>query len=125
MNGCPQSWQRSPRCGAPRQLRRRCANFGVALDRSGLQIIAEIKRRSPSAGEISPGLDAAARARLYEEGGAAAISVLTEPEFFGGSLDDLRLVRSAVGIPVLRKDFVLHPAQIWEAPCLPAPTQFS
>lgn len=90
-------------------------DFGVALDRSGLQIIAEIKRRSPSAGEISPGLDAAARARLYEEGGAAAISVLTEPEFFGGSLDDLRLVRSAVGIPVLRKDFVLHPAQIWEA----------
>ena len=89
--------------------------FGAALCRTGLQVIAEIKRRSPSVGEIAADLDAARQARLYVDGGAAAISVLTEPEFFGGSLDDLRAVRAAVEVPVLRKDFMVHPAQIWEA----------
>ena len=90
-------------------------DFGGSLRRSGLQVIAEIKRRSPSAGDISMGLDPVTQARLYVEGGAAAISVLTEPRFFGGSLDDLRAVRAAVDVPVLRKDFVVHPAQVWEA----------
>ena len=89
--------------------------FESALMGGPLGVIAEIKRRSPSAGDIANDLDPVSRARMYEEGGAAAISVLTEPEFFGGSLEDLAAVRAAVTVPVLRKDFVLHPAQIWEA----------
>src|SRR5213078_787345 len=67
----------------------------------GLHLIAEIKRSSPSAGE-----DIVARARAYEAGGAAAISVLCEPHWFGGSVADLRAVRAAVSIPVLAKEFV-------------------
>jgi indole-3-glycerol phosphate synthase len=86
-----------------------------ALAAPGLSVIAEIKRRSPSAGDLAPGLDPARQARIYEQAGAAAVSVLTEPDFFGGSLDDLRAVRSAVALPVLRKDFVLHPAQVWQS----------
>jgi indole-3-glycerol phosphate synthase len=78
-------------------------------------VVAELKRRSPSAGDIDPGLDAASRAAAYEAGGAAAVSILTESEHFGGSLADLSAARAAVGLPVLRKDFVLHPAQIWQA----------
>ena len=90
-------------------------DFAAALAAPGLGVIAEVKRRSPSAGDIAPGLDPVAQARRYEAGGAAAVSVLTEPDHFGGSLDDLRAVRSAVGLPVLRKDFTLHPAHVWEA----------
>ncbi len=86
-----------------------------ALVAPGLSVIAEIKRRSPSAGDIDAGLDPVAQAIAYEAGGADAISVLTEPEFFGGSLDDLVAVRDAVSIPVLRKDFTRNEAQIWEA----------
>ena len=89
--------------------------FKRALIGDGLSIIAEIKRRSPSAGVIDGSLDPVARAVAYEAGGAAAISVLTEPEFFGGSLEDLEAVRSAVAVPVLRKDFTRSAAQIWEA----------
>jgi indole-3-glycerol phosphate synthase len=80
-----------------------------------LAIIAEIKRRSPSAGEIAPGLDAPRQAMRYVDGGAAAISVLTEPDFFSGSLADLQAVREAVPVPVLRKDFIIDPVQLWEA----------
>ncbi|NIR39850.1 MAG: indole-3-glycerol phosphate synthase TrpC, partial [Actinobacteria bacterium] len=87
----------------------------AALRRPGLQVIAEIKRRSPSAGVIAADLDPAGRARAYATGGAAAISVLTEPDFFGGSIADLRAVRDAVDVPVLRKDFTVSPAQVWEA----------
>ncbi len=90
-------------------------DFLAALRRPGLQVIAEIKRRSPSAGVIAAELDPAARAHAYAAGGAAAISVLTEPNFFGGSVADLQTVRASVDIPVLRKDFTLSPAQIWEA----------
>jgi indole-3-glycerol phosphate synthase len=90
-------------------------DFAAALAGRGLAVIAEIKRRSPSAGDIDPGLDPAARARSYLEGGAAAVSVLTEPDHFGGSPADLQAVRAAVPLPVLRKDFVLHPAQVWQA----------
>jgi indole-3-glycerol phosphate synthase len=86
-----------------------------ALVTNGLSVIAEIKRRSPSAGDIDGSLDPVALALAYEAGGAAAISVLTEPHFFGGSLDDLVAVRAAVSIPVLRKDFTRDPAQVWEA----------
>ena len=79
----------------------------------GLHLIAEIKRASPSAGRIAaPGEDMIARARAYEAGGAAAISVLCEPHWFGGSIDDLRAVRAAVSIPVLAKEFVVEEIQL-------------
>ena len=79
----------------------------------GLHVIAEIKRRSPSAGPIADADDdIVARARAYEAGGAAAISVLCEPHWFGGSVDDLRAVRAAVSIPVLAKEFVVEPIQL-------------
>jgi tryptophan synthase beta subunit len=79
----------------------------------GLHVIAEIKRRSPSAGAIAgDNEDIVARARAYEAGGAAAISVLCEPHWFGGSVDDLRTVRAAVSIPVLAKEFVVEPIQL-------------
>lgn len=77
-----------------------------------LSVIAEIKRASPSAGSIRAEVDPVGRARLYQEAGAAAISVLTESEYFGGSLLDLRQVAQAVDIPVLRKDFILDEVQI-------------
>ena len=80
-----------------------------------VRLLAEVKRRSPSAGWIAEGADAVAVARAYESAGAAAISVLTDAPFFGGSLEDLRRVREAVAIPVLRKDFVIDELQIDEA----------
>lgn len=81
----------------------------------GLAVIAEIKRRSPSRGELAAVLDPAAQAAGYVAGGAAALSVLTEPYHFAGSADDLAVARAAVEVPVLRKDFTLHPLQVWEA----------
>lgn len=78
-------------------------------------MIAEVKRRSPSRGEINTELDPASRAREYERGGAAAISVLTEPVHFAGSEEDLVQVRAAVDVPLLRKDFIIDEAQIIEA----------
>jgi len=78
-------------------------------------VIAEVKRRSPSKGPLRPDLDPADLARRYEAAGALAISVLTEPDHFGGSVADLEAVRASVGIPVLYKDFVLDPYQLWEA----------
>jgi len=79
------------------------------------RLIAEIKRASPSAGPLRPDLDPAEVARAYAAAGASAVSVLTEPSFFGGSLEDLRAVRGAVTLPVLRKDFILHRYQLLEA----------
>ncbi len=90
-------------------------SFASAISAPGLSVIAEIKRRSPSAGDIDPDLDPVSVAMRYEEGGADAISVLTEPHFFGGSLDDMTAVREAVSVPVLRKDFTRSASQIWEA----------
>ncbi|MDX6318110.1 MAG: indole-3-glycerol phosphate synthase [Nocardioidaceae bacterium] len=81
----------------------------------GISVIAEVKRSSPSAGPLAEIADPAALARQYQDGGAATISVLTEPRRFGGSLDDLRAVRAAVTIPVLRKDFIVSSYQLWEA----------
>lgn len=85
-----------------------------ALAGRGVAVIAEIKRASPSRGELAPGLEAPTQARAYVEGGAAAVSVLTEPDRFKGDLDDLRAV-AGEGIPALRKDFVIDPYQVWEA----------
>ncbi len=90
-------------------------DFMKALGAPGLCVIAEIKRRSPSAGDIDPSLDPARLAQSYVAGGAAAVSVLTEPDHFAGSIEDLVTVREAVGVPVLRKDFTLEPRQIFEA----------
>jgi indole-3-glycerol phosphate synthase len=81
----------------------------------GSSVIAEVKRRSPSKGDLAEIPDPAALARLYAAGGAAAISVLTEERRFGGSLDDLRAVRAAVDTPLLRKDFVVEPYQVLES----------
>jgi len=80
-----------------------------------VKIIAEVKRASPSRGDLADIADPAALARAYELGGASAISVLTEGRRFKGSLDDLRSVRAAVGLPVLRKDFIATPYQVFEA----------
>jgi len=81
----------------------------------GVSVIAEVKRSSPSKGELAEISDPASLARDYEAGGATAISVLTERRRFGGTLDDLRAVRAAVEAPVLRKDFILTSYQLWEA----------
>lgn len=78
-------------------------------------IIAEFKRKSPSKGDLAPGLDPAAVASSYEKGGALAISCLVEPDWFGGGLADLDGVRGAVSIPVLYKDFIIDPYQLWQA----------
>jgi indole-3-glycerol phosphate synthase len=82
---------------------------------AGSSVIAEVKRRSPSKGDLADITDPAALAREYAAGGAAAISVLTEQRRFGGSLDDLRAVRAAVDTPLLRKDFIVTPYQLVEA----------
>jgi len=80
-----------------------------------VSLIAECKRRSPGAGLIRPDLDLEAVSRLYELGGAAALSVLTDAPYFGGSLQDLRVARETTSLPILRKDFILDPLQILEA----------
>lgn len=90
-------------------------DFEAALRAPGMSLIAELKRASPSAGPIAPDVDRTALVRAYESAGAAAISVLTEPDHFGGSLDDLTEVRAAIRLPVLRKDFLSEPLHLWEA----------
>jgi indole-3-glycerol phosphate synthase len=87
----------------------------LALRRDEVAVIAEIKRRSPSAGAIREDLDPAGRAELYARHGAAAVSVLTDSRYFGGSIDDLRAAARRASVPVLRKDFILDEVQILEA----------
>ena len=91
------------------------ASFRAALRKDTVAVIAEVKRRSPSAGAIREDLDPAERAALYAQHGAAAVSVLTDGPYFGGSIQDLRAAVQRSSVPVLRKDFILDEVQILEA----------
>jgi indole-3-glycerol phosphate synthase len=91
------------------------ARLSAALQGERVAVIAEVKRRSPSVGSIREDLDPVERAGLYARHGAAALSVLTDGPFFGGSIDDLRAVAAAAAVPVLRKDFILDELQVLEA----------
>jgi indole-3-glycerol phosphate synthase len=106
------------------ELRAVCAGLGPArefesplrpIGGARVRLVAEIKRASPSRGVLDPALDPVAQARAYADAGAAALSVLTDARYFHGSLDDLVAVRSAVGRPVLRKEFIIDEYQLWEA----------
>jgi indole-3-glycerol phosphate synthase len=90
-------------------------DFSAALSRDGINIIAELKPSSPSRGVLRDPFDAVALARSLEAFGAAALSILTEEEFFHGSLKNLREARKSIALPVLRKDFIFDPWQVWEA----------
>jgi indole-3-glycerol phosphate synthase len=91
-------------------------DFRAALsDPAGVSVIAEIKRRSPSKGDLAPDLDPAAMATAYAAGGAACLSVLTDVDFFGGSVSDLQAARAAVELPVLRKDFTVSERDVYDA----------
>ena len=89
--------------------------FRAGLQAAGLGVIAEVKRKSPSRGMIDADLDPVTQARAYEVGGAVAVSVLTEPHFFSGSVEDLIAVKDRIDLPVLRKDFVVDPVQVIQA----------
>ena len=93
--------------------------FGIAIDRGSdaLGLIAEVKKASPSVGTITESFDPVQIARAYEAAGAHAVSVLTDERFFQGHLSYMTNVRSAISLPVLRKDFILHEVQIYEAAC--------
>lgn len=100
--------ERIAQAGRPR-------DFRSALRRNGVSLIAEIKRASPSKGDILPAVDAVELAGLYEAAGACAISVLTDEKYFKGRLTDLTEVRRHVKLPCLRKEFIINPYQIYEA----------
>jgi indole-3-glycerol phosphate synthase len=108
------------------ELQRLCAatpagpSLRAALGQASVSLLAEVKRRSPSKGTIAEGLDAVAQAQAYAKGGAAGVSILTEPAHFGGSTDDLLDVRRRVALPALKKDFHMAPIQLLEARALGA-----
>lgn len=104
--------QRAP----PRRARR---DFAAALRGEGLRVIAEFKRKSPAAGVLNHGAQPADYARRYAQAGASALSVLTDQRFFDGSLADAKAAAAASALPVLRKDFILRPFQVWESACAP------
>ncbi len=95
-------------------------NFAAGLRRESIAVIGEVKRSSPSKGAIAPGLSAAEQSAAYAQGGAAALSILTEPTRFGGSEADVRMARAAARIPILKKDFHVEPLQLVEARALGA-----
>lgn len=97
------------------ELRKGSHRFRQALLRDGINIIAEFKRRSPSKGAIRAEANLSQIVTSYEAGGAAAISVLTEEDYFSGSLEDLRLAKQSVDLPVLRKDFIIDDYQVYES----------
>ncbi|MBF6554816.1 MAG: indole-3-glycerol phosphate synthase TrpC [Acidimicrobiales bacterium] len=107
-----QAVEEAGRCGPVRPF---APAVRDAAARHGIGVIAEIKRRSPSKGDLDPTLDPALLARDYQDGGAACLSVLTDREFFGGSPDDLRSARSACSLPVLRKDFTVSALDVCDA----------
>jgi indole-3-glycerol phosphate synthase len=90
-------------------------DFTAALTRDAVNVIAELKKASPSRGVLREDFNPLALAQALERAGAAALSVLTEEEFFQGSLKDMRVARAACALPVLRKDFIVDPWQVWEA----------
>ncbi len=89
-------------------------DFNGKLKNKGLQIIAEIKRRSPSEGDINIHADPPKIAKSYAKNGAACISILTDRQYFGGQLEFIQLVKAVVDIPILRKDFIISEYQVWE-----------
>ena len=95
-------------------------SLATALRRDSVGVLAEVKRRSPSKGDIAPALDPVGQARAYRDGGATGVSILTEPKHFGGELADLSAVRSEVGLPILKKDFHIDVIQLVEARVLGA-----
>lgn len=105
----PELLDRARACPPPR-------GFARAISQSPhLAVIAEIKRRSPSKGDLNSDLDPAAMARAYQSGGASCLSVLTDTEHFGGSVDDLQAARAACDLPVIRKDFTVDPRDVCDA----------
>jgi indole-3-glycerol phosphate synthase len=103
------------RAAAIRRQRAERRDFAAALSRPGLSLIAEHKRRSPSAGTIRDGIELADVVHAYERAGAAALSILTDGPSFGGSLEDLAAARDASSLPILRKDFIVDPYQVPES----------
>ena len=97
-----------------------CKDFAGALKADGISVIAEVKKASPSKGVIQPNFDPAATAVQYEKAGARAVSCLTEEHYFQGSSKYLRMIRENVSLPILRKDFIIDPYQIYEAKCIGA-----